>query len=162
MITYAFAMAQGGQTEFTGTVTDAEGKAVGNVTCKLFDGKDSLLAYALTKSDGTYRLESVPEGQQIEFAFLGYETLRTPLQEGRTRYDARLERTAVELENVTVIADPITRRKDTLLYNGRRFPPEARPEHRRRAEADARHRGERRRTDKLSGQGNKQGEHRGA
>ena len=96
---------------FTGTVTNGEGKAVGNVTCKLLDGKDSLLAYALTKSNGTYRLESVPEGRQIEFAFLGYKTLRTPLQEGRTRYDARLERTAVELENVTVTADPITRRK---------------------------------------------------
>ena len=113
----AYAMAQGDKTMFTGTVTNGEGKAVGNVTCKLLDGKDSLLAYALTKSDGTYRLESVPEGRQIEFAFLGYETLRTPLQEGRTRYDARLERTAVKLENVTVTADPITRRKDTLLYN---------------------------------------------
>ncbi len=113
----AYAMAQGGKTAFTGTVTNGEGKAVGNVTCKLLDGKDSLLAYALTKSDGTYRIEAVPEGRRIEFAFLGYETLRTPLQEGRTRYDARLERTAVELENVTVTADPITRRKDTLLYN---------------------------------------------
>ena len=113
----AYAMAQGDKTMFTGTVTNGKGKAVGNVTCKLLDGKDSLLAYALTKSDGTYRLESVPEGRLIEFAFLGYETLRTPLQEGRTRYDARLERTAVELENVTVTADPITRRKDTLLYN---------------------------------------------
>ena len=113
----AYAMAQGDKTMFTGTVTNGKGKAVGNVTCKLLDGKDSLLAYALTKSDGTYRLEYVPEGRQIEFAFLGYETLRTPLQEDRTRYDARLERTAVELENVTVTADPITRRKDTLLYN---------------------------------------------
>ena len=99
-------MAQGDKTMFTGTVTNSEGKAVGNVTCKLLDGKDSLLAYALTKSDGTYRIEAVPEGRLIEFAFLGYETLRTPLQEGRTRYDARLERTAVELENVTVTADP--------------------------------------------------------
>lgn len=109
--------AQSGHTAFTGIVTDAEGKAVGNVTCKLLDGKDSLLAYALTKSDGTYRIEAVSEGRQIEFAYLGFETLHIPLQEGRTRYDARLERTAVELENVTVTADPITRRKDTLMYN---------------------------------------------
>lgn len=114
---WAYAAAQDGQMAFTGTVTDAAGKAVGNVTCKLLDGKDSLLAYTLTKADGSYRLKAVDGGRQIEFAFLGYETLRTPLQEGRTRYDARLERTAVELENVTVIADPITRRKDTLLYN---------------------------------------------
>lgn len=110
-------MAQGGKTAFTGTVTDSGGKAVGNVTCKLLDGKDSLLAYALTRSDGTYRLEAAQGGRRIEFAFLGYETLRTPLQEGKTRYDARLERAAVELGNVTVTADPITRRKDTLLYN---------------------------------------------
>ena len=109
--------AQEVNTVFSGTVTDTDGKAVGNVTCKLLDGKDSLLAYALTKSDGTYRLKSIDGGRQIEFAFLGYETLRVPVKEGNTRYDARLERAAVELENVTVTADPITRRKDTLLYN---------------------------------------------
>lgn len=113
----AYAMAQGGKTAFTGTVTDSEGKTVGNVTCKLLDGKDSLLAYSLTRSDGSYRLKAVDGGRQIEFAFLGYETLRVPLQEGKTRYDAHLQRAAVELDNVTVTADPITRRKDTLLYN---------------------------------------------
>lgn len=109
--------AQGGDTVLSGTVTDVGGKAVGNVTCKLLDGNDSLLSYALTKSDGTYRLKAVSGGRQIEFAFLGYETVRVPVKEGDTRYDARLERAAVELENVTVTADPITRRKDTLLYN---------------------------------------------
>lgn len=109
--------AQGVNTVFSGTVTDTDGKAVGNVTCKLLDGKDSLLAYALTKSDGTYKLKTAKGGRLIDFAFLGYETLRVPVKEGNTRYDARLERAAVELENVTVTADPITRRKDTLLYN---------------------------------------------
>ena len=109
--------AQGGEAVFSGTVTDTGGKAVVNVTCKLLDGKDSLLSYALTRSDGAYKLKATGGGRRIEFAFLGYETLRVLVKEGNTRYDARLERAAVELEDVTVIADPITRRKDTLLYN---------------------------------------------
>lgn len=112
-----YAVAQDGLTAFTGTVTSSEGKAVGNVTCKLLDGKDSLLAYALTKSDGSYRLKAVQGGRQIEFAYLGYETRRVILKDGESKYDAQLERTTVELENVTVTADPITRRKDTLMYN---------------------------------------------
>lgn len=111
------AAAQNDMTAYSGKVTDTAGKAVGNVTCKLLDGKDSLLAYALTRRDGTYRLKAVNGGRQIEFAFLGYETRRIPLKEGCNVYDARLERKAVELKNVTVTADPITRRKDTLLYN---------------------------------------------
>lgn len=117
LLPWAYAAARDGQTAFTGTVTDAAGKAVGNVTCKLLDGKDSLLAYSLTRADGSYRLKAVDGGRQIEFAFLGYETRRVPLQEGKSRYDARLERAAIELTNVTVTADPITRRKDTLMYN---------------------------------------------
>ncbi len=112
-----YAAAQDGQTTFTGTVTNSEGKTVGNVTCKLLNAKDSLLAYSLTKRDGTYSLKAKDGGQKIEFAFLGYETMTVNVEEGKTRYDARLERTAVELSNVTVTADPITRRKDTLNYN---------------------------------------------
>lgn len=117
MLDCVSAAAQNDMTAYSGKVTDTAGKAVGNVTCKLLDGKDSLLAYALTKRDGTYRLKAVNGGRQIEFAFLGYETRRIPLKEGCNVYDARLERKAVELKNVTVTADPITRRKDTLLYN---------------------------------------------
>ena len=117
MLTCANAMAQGGQSAYTGIVTNGEGKPVGNVTCKLLDGKDSLLAYSLTKPDGSFSLKAINGGRQIEFAFLGYETMRIPLQDGKSRYDARMKRKAVELENVTVTADPITRRKDTLLYN---------------------------------------------
>lgn len=96
--------AQNDMTAYSGKVTDTAGKAVGNVTCKLLDGKDSLLAYALTRRDGTYRLKAVNGGRQIEFAFLGYETRRIPLKEGCNVYDARLERKAVELKNVTVTA----------------------------------------------------------
>ena len=41
--------AAAGMAAYSGKVTDTAGKAVGNVTCKLLDGKDSLLAYALTR-----------------------------------------------------------------------------------------------------------------
>lgn len=49
MLDCVSAAAQNDMTAYSGKVTDTAGKAVGNVTCKLLDGKDSLLAYALTK-----------------------------------------------------------------------------------------------------------------
>ena len=74
MLDCVSAAAQNDMTTYSGKVTDTAGKAVGNVTCKLLDGKDSLLAYALTRRDGTYRLKAVNGGRQIEFAFLGSDT----------------------------------------------------------------------------------------
>lgn len=115
------ASAQNGNSTLTGTVTDGLGKAIARVTCKLLDSNDSLLAYTLTKSDGTYSIKNKPRARQITFSYLGYESAAAPLRPGKTRYDATLKRNAIELDNVTVTIDPITRRKDTLIYNVEAF-----------------------------------------
>ena len=115
------ASAQNGNSTLTGTVTDGLGKAIARVTCKLLDSNDSLLAYTLTKSDGTYSIKNKPGARQITFSYLGYESAAAPLRPGKTRYDATLKRNAIELDNVTVTIDPITRRKDTLIYNVEAF-----------------------------------------
>ena len=45
----------GGDVYVEGRVSNSEGKALLNVTCKLLDKRDSLLAYSFTDKNGEYR-----------------------------------------------------------------------------------------------------------
>lgn len=46
--------AQEGEKSITGVVRKVDGSPLGNAMCRLLNAKDSLLAFAQTKADGTY------------------------------------------------------------------------------------------------------------
>lgn len=105
----------------TGKVKSADNKAIFNVTCKLFNDKDSLLAYTFTKQDGTYTIAWQPAAHRLEFSAIGYKKQNVLIKADRYGYDATLISSAIKLKEVTVTVEPIKRNKDTLLYNADAF-----------------------------------------
>ena len=104
------------QEYITGKVTSDDGKPIANVTCKLLNGNDSLLAYTFTKPNGVYSISRHKEATHIQFSLLGYEKKDVKTEDIKGRLDITLPRAALELGEVTVTADPIRRSKDTLFY----------------------------------------------
>lgn len=51
------------------------------------------------------------------FSRVGYKSETVRLKNGSSGYDATLYDRDLQLNNVTVTADAITRKKDTLMYN---------------------------------------------
>ena len=58
------------QEYITGKVTSDDGKPIANVTCKLLNGNDSLLAYTFTKPNGVY---SISRHKEAEPDLLSYD-----------------------------------------------------------------------------------------
>lgn len=107
----------GGDVYVEGRVSNSEGKALLNVTCKLLDKRDSLLAYSFTDKNGEYRIKRCAGAASIMFSRVGYKSETVRLKNGSSGYDATLYDRDLQLNNVTVTADAITRKKDTLMYN---------------------------------------------
>lgn len=107
----------GGDVYVEGRVSNSEGKALLNVTCKLLDKIDSLLAYSFTDKNGEYRIKRCAGAASIMFSRVGYKSETVRLKNGSSGYDATLYDRDLQLNNVTVTADAITRKKDTLMYN---------------------------------------------
>ena len=79
----------------TGKVKSADSKVIFNVTCKLFNDKDSLLAYTFTKQDGTYTIAWQPAAHRLEFSAIGYKKQNVLIKADRYGYDATLISSAI-------------------------------------------------------------------
>ena len=99
-------------------------KPVGDVIVKLMSGPKTL-AYGSTNAKGEYALEvkNVPSGTlTLQFNHISYEKETSPLPASPTRggvvkQDMVLTPKAVTLKEVTVKADPLRQRGDTLSHN---------------------------------------------
>ena len=106
---------------FKGAVTEANGKGIANVLCKVLNAKDSLLAYSISRSDGQYILKCKKQAAKLSFAKMGYATQCIPVEKEKWRYDVQLIEKSYAIDEVVVKAAPITRKKDTLNYHVESF-----------------------------------------
>ena len=112
------------QTKVTGRVIDLQNKPVGDVIVKLVNGTKTL-AFTSTNAKGEYALEvkNVPSGTlTLQFNHISYEKETSPLPASPSRggvvnQDMVLTPKAVTLKEVTVKADPLRQRGDTLSHN---------------------------------------------
>lgn len=108
--------AQEGEKSITGVVRKVDGSPLGNAMCRLLNAKDSLLAFAQTKADGTYVLKLKATGVRIEIARWGYDAEQFDLKEGVAHYETTLHQNAKNIREVRVTATPIHRNNDTINY----------------------------------------------
>lgn len=92
-----------------------------HVVCKLLDEKDSTLAFAISKTNGSFRMENKAGGYRVLFSKMGYEAAYKKIETGIDEYNIQLNEKAVTLQEVLVVTPPITKNKDTLKYNVNAF-----------------------------------------
>ena len=115
------AMPASAQTKVTGRVIDLQNKPVSDVIVKLVSGSKTL-AFTSTNAKGEYAIEmkSAPTGEvTLQFNHISYEkeSERLILKERLTKVDMLLTPKSISLKEVTVKADPLRQRGDTLTHN---------------------------------------------
>ena len=115
------AMPASAQTKVTGRVIDLQNKPVSDVIVKLVSGSKTL-AFTSTNAKGEYAIEmkSAPTGEvTLQFTHISYEkeSERLILKERLTKVDMLLTPKSISLKEVTVKADPLRQRGDTLTHN---------------------------------------------
>ncbi len=120
------------QVRVTGRVIDLQNNPVSDVIVKLVNGTKTL-AFTSSNAQGVYNLEvkNVPTGERLrvgeqssgmvtlQFNHVGYEkeSERLSLKEKVTKVDMILTPKNISLKEVTVKADPLRQRGDTLSHN---------------------------------------------
>lgn len=87
------------------------------VTLRRADG-GRVITFSRTDLDGRFTLEKVPSepGLRLHFSMLGIAPDSIPLRAGVTHYVVRLREQTTQLHEVTVTAEPIHARGDTIRY----------------------------------------------
>ena len=109
------------QVKVTGRVIDLQNKPVSDVIVKLVSGTRTL-AFTSSNAKGEYNLEvkNAPSGEvTLQFTHISYEkeSERVTLKERVTKVDMILTPKSISLKEVTVKADPLRQRGDTLSHN---------------------------------------------
>ena len=120
------------QVKVTGRVIDLQNKPVSDVIVKLVSGSKTL-AFTSSNAQGEYSLElkSAPTGERLrvgeqssgmvtlQFNHVGYEKEpeQVTLKDKVTKIDMILTPKSISLKEVTVRADPLRQRGDTLSHN---------------------------------------------
>lgn len=118
----AIAMTASAQVKVTGRVIDLQNKAVSDVIVKLVSGSRTL-AFTSSNAKGEYSLElkSVPNGKVVlQFNHISYEKENLPLSIRGGKpivQDMMLTPKSISLKEVTVKADPLRQRGDTLTHS---------------------------------------------
>ena len=132
MLTFGLAATASAQVKVTGRVIDLQNKPVSDVIVKVVSGTKTL-AFTSTNAKGEYAIEmkSAPTGERLrvgeqssgmvtlQFNHVGYEkeSERLSLKEKVTKVDMILTPKNISLKEVTVRADPLRQRGDTLSHN---------------------------------------------
>lgn len=115
------AVALTAQTRLTGRVTDTAGAPVARAILKVYaDGSDSLLTYGSSGSDGTYALtvKATAPRLRVKVSHLSFRTAEVTAENRTHRLpDVRLTPGGEQLREVTVRAQPVRARGDTLTYD---------------------------------------------
>lgn len=119
----ALALSQGAYAQerriVTGTVTEANGTAIGGVVVKALDSKGKIIAFATTDSKGNYRLKipAAAKVAKVNFAAMGFEATDMQLADSATHLDAKLGAAPYVLPEVEAELPPIRARGDTIKYS---------------------------------------------
>ncbi len=122
MILYVvLAASASAQVRVTGRVTDLQNKPVGDVIVKVVSGSKTM-AFTSSNVKGEYalNLNNLPnEEVTLQFTHISYEkeSERLSLREKVTKVDMLLTPKSISLKEVTVKADPLRQRGDTLSHN---------------------------------------------
>ena len=122
MILYVvLAASASAQVKVTGRITDLQNKPVGDVIVKVVSGNKTL-AFTSSNAKGEYalNLNNLPnEEVTLQFTHISYEkeSERLSLREKVTNVDMLLTPKSISLKEVTVKADPLRQRGDTLSHN---------------------------------------------
>lgn len=96
----------------TGKVTDASGEALIGLTVKVAGTS----AATATDIDGNYSIKVPASGSELEFSYIGYQTVKQPIS-GKDKIDIVMRDNTKLLDEVVVTAMGIARKEETLSYS---------------------------------------------
>ena len=96
----------------TGKVTDASGEALIGLTVKVAGTS----AATATDIDGNYSIKVPAGGSELEFSYIGYQTVKQPIS-GKDKIDIVMRDNTKLLDEVVVTAMGIARKEETLSYS---------------------------------------------
>ena len=96
----------------TGKVTDVSGEALIGLTVKVAGTS----AATATDIDGNYSIKVPAGGSELEFSYIGYQTVKQPIS-GKDKIDIVMRDNTKLLDEVVVTAMGIARKEETLSYS---------------------------------------------
>lgn len=108
----AAAQATNGSRIVTGNVTDASGETLIGLTVKV---AGTSVATA-TDIDGNYSIKVPAGSNELEFSYIGYQTVKQPIN-GKDKIDIVMRDNTKLLDEVVVTAMGIARKEETLSYS---------------------------------------------
>ena len=106
------AQATNGSRIVTGNVTDASGETLIGLTVKV---AGTSVATA-TDIDGNYSIKVPAGSNELEFSYIGYQTVKQPIN-GKDKIDIVMRANTKLLDEVVVTAMGIARKEETLSYS---------------------------------------------
>lgn len=106
------AQATNGSRIVTGNVTDASGETLIGLTVKV---AGTSVATA-TDIDGNYSIKVPAGSNELEFSYIGYQTVKQPIN-GKDKIDIVMRDNTKLLDEVVVTAMGIARKEETLSYS---------------------------------------------
>ncbi|HCQ76525.1 MAG TPA: hypothetical protein DIV44_06915, partial [Leeuwenhoekiella sp.] len=112
------------QVTLTGTVKDEANKNLSGATITISkDSVSSILAYAISKSDGSFKMQidNAPEKLFIKASYMGLTTFKKTLERKSQELEIQLRPSSEALKEVVVKSEIIQRRGDTLSFSVEAF-----------------------------------------
>lgn len=109
------------QVKISGIIKDLQNKPVNRVIVKIMNGNKTL-AFCSSNAQGAFLLElkEMPKAEvTLQFSHISYETVAEPLtiKDKSMNLDMVLSPKSIQLKEVTVKADPLRQKGDTLSHN---------------------------------------------
>ena len=124
MLIWCWVSVLNAQMILTGTVKDEANKNLSGATLTISkDSVSSILAYAISKSDGSFkiRIDNAPEKLFIKASYIGLTTFKKILERKSQELEIQLRPSSEELKEVVVKSEIIQRRGDTLSFSVEAF-----------------------------------------
>lgn len=147
-----------GAQNYSGHVTDANGKPLESVSVMLLDGKGKIVKFAKTDSKGVFTVK-LPEGKtatQLSLVCVGYARMNLPLSKYKDGSTTAMEEKVEEIREVKVSPEKFRIQGDTLFLFCLGIARKAGPHHIRRYCTHTGHLRVCNGTNNLSGHGNQQ------
>lgn len=102
---------------FSGKVVDTSENGMYGVNIVAYNESGRQLCYAISDAEGNFTLKPVGRIAYIRFSFLGYETQTVKYNPAVNKVVVRMKETSFQLREVSVKAERISERGDTLTYS---------------------------------------------
>lgn len=102
---------------FSGKVVDTSENGMYGVNIVAYNESGKQLSYAISDAEGYFTLKPVGGIAYVRFSFLGYETQTVKYNPSVNKVVVRMKETSFQLREVSVKAERISERGDTLTYS---------------------------------------------